>query len=417
MHQLQILLLFSLSCFAGSGLNTQQISTLPLCGVLETVGRKLDCFLPTSMGPISVPGPSRNICLKSAGLICDSAACGYVDYGNTSKQLACHDCYRARWVPAAYDNVLVPKNVAVCAVFLRAKASIKLQPRKAVTSRAATRCRDGHGRRSTARWLIFLSSDGTAIWLKMIYYSAIKHLDSDQDLNLPEGQRECTKQFFSFLAKLLWHTRVPSICRSGPSFNGPFLRARDRRRNGHGTRLTGAVEPSQRQRAAAIVTSGCRLSSLLKRSCRSATPIGLESAATELYYAPLVVWSSGSPNPANRVDNGIEILSECSSQIMPFRGNSNWVRVDHCGIVLGSFGDLSHGNLNPVVNRVDYELGLGSSGVLSLGHPNRVRTPLEFGLAATLTQLFAETTDLNLEEALSPRRPSLDHGFKAITLH
>ncbi|KAJ7028455.1 hypothetical protein C8F04DRAFT_65242 [Mycena alexandri] len=55
MHQLQILLLFSLACFAGSGLNTQQINTLPLCGVLETVGRKLDCFLPTSMGPNSVP--------------------------------------------------------------------------------------------------------------------------------------------------------------------------------------------------------------------------------------------------------------------------------------------------------------------------------------------------------------------------
>ncbi|KAJ7019397.1 hypothetical protein C8F04DRAFT_1147755 [Mycena alexandri] len=78
MHQLQILLLFSLACFAGSGLNTQQSNTLPLCGVLETVGRKLgesqnfflktlavdldpvvpfsDCFLPTSMGPNSVPG-------------------------------------------------------------------------------------------------------------------------------------------------------------------------------------------------------------------------------------------------------------------------------------------------------------------------------------------------------------------------
>ncbi|KAJ7019583.1 hypothetical protein C8F04DRAFT_1197567 [Mycena alexandri] len=103
MHQLQILLLFSLACFAGSGLNTQQINTLPPC----------DCFLPTFMGPNSVPGPPRNICLKSAVFICDSAACGYVDYGNTSKQLSCHDCCRARWVHEAYNNVLVPKNVIV----------------------------------------------------------------------------------------------------------------------------------------------------------------------------------------------------------------------------------------------------------------------------------------------------------------
>ncbi|KAJ7756627.1 hypothetical protein B0H16DRAFT_1458080 [Mycena metata] len=48
------------------------------------------------------------------------------------------------------------------------------------------------------------------------------------------------------------YTRVPLACRYGPSFNGPFLDAKNLRRNGHGTRSTGAVEPSQRQRAAAL---------------------------------------------------------------------------------------------------------------------------------------------------------------------
>ncbi|KAJ7788122.1 hypothetical protein B0H14DRAFT_2628557 [Mycena olivaceomarginata] len=39
---------------------------------------------------------------------------------------------------------------------------------------------------------------------------------------------------------------------SRPSFDGPFLEGKNGRRDGHGTRSTGAVEPSRRQRAAAL---------------------------------------------------------------------------------------------------------------------------------------------------------------------
>jgi hypothetical protein len=40
---------------------------------------------------------------------------------------------------------------------------------------------------------------------------------------------------------------------SRPSFDGPLLEEKNGRRDGHGTRATGAVEPLRRQRAAALV--------------------------------------------------------------------------------------------------------------------------------------------------------------------
>ncbi|KAJ6596192.1 hypothetical protein DFH09DRAFT_1072246 [Mycena vulgaris] len=42
---------------------------------------------------------------------------------------------------------------------------------------------------------------------------------------------------------------------SRPSFDGPLLEEKNGRRDGHGTRSTGAVEPSRRQRAAALSPS------------------------------------------------------------------------------------------------------------------------------------------------------------------
>ncbi|KAJ6546105.1 hypothetical protein DFH09DRAFT_1088055 [Mycena vulgaris] len=43
---------------------------------------------------------------------------------------------------------------------------------------------------------------------------------------------------------------------SRPSFDGPLLEEKNGRRDGHGTRSTGAVEPSRRQRAAALLGMG-----------------------------------------------------------------------------------------------------------------------------------------------------------------
>ncbi|KAJ7776596.1 hypothetical protein DFH07DRAFT_980846 [Mycena maculata] len=50
---------------------------------------------------------------------------------------------------------------------------------------------------------------------------------------------------------------------SRPSFDGPLLEEKNGRRNGHGTRSTGAVEPSRRQRAAALTLSTTSSKSML----------------------------------------------------------------------------------------------------------------------------------------------------------
>ncbi|KAJ6537403.1 hypothetical protein DFH09DRAFT_1090988 [Mycena vulgaris] len=55
---------------------------------------------------------------------------------------------------------------------------------------------------------------------------------------------------------------------SRPSFDGPLLEEKNGRREGHGTRSTGAVEPSRRQRAAALVL----LRELEKARERTVTP-------------------------------------------------------------------------------------------------------------------------------------------------
>ncbi|KAJ7018739.1 hypothetical protein C8F04DRAFT_364511 [Mycena alexandri] len=78
MHRRQVLLLLSLACFTSSGLKTQPTINNPASCMAEIVSRQSVYFLPAFIHPTSISGPSRNLCLKSAGLIYDSkwnAAC------------------------------------------------------------------------------------------------------------------------------------------------------------------------------------------------------------------------------------------------------------------------------------------------------------------------------------------------------
>ncbi|KAF8180657.1 hypothetical protein K438DRAFT_2170813 [Mycena galopus ATCC 62051] len=146
------------------------------------------------------------------------------------------------------------------------------------TIRASTRYRDGNGRRIDGRFSRFRLSDGTGrysltililtdpsirqtaqtLWVELRQSFA----DFAEYHNRPNSfsdfaPKKCSRAFkrtITEISGLKPQSEHPFKRPSRPFFNGPLEQTKNCRQDGHGTRQTGAVEPSRRSRVEALGT-------------------------------------------------------------------------------------------------------------------------------------------------------------------
>ncbi|KAJ6570562.1 hypothetical protein DFH09DRAFT_1080119 [Mycena vulgaris] len=156
--------------------------------------------------------------------------------------------------------------------------------------RAATRCRDGNGRRFDGRFSSSRNLDGTAVAAVSMVLQCHEFDSHMPTVIFSCFQLEKSTQTLRLQVDLYDPLKRPSR----PSFDGPLLEEKNGRRDGHGTRSTGAVEPSRRQRAAAL---GKILSSLSNLQPNPSHRVNVQLAVT----CPGVM--SNGINQANNLNN------------------------------------------------------------------------------------------------------------------